>query len=86
MIYPFKMTRKELKDRITELRKQRSNLIRQNYYGKDADVIAVTISDIDYKIESLMDQLEFQNRILPYRIASYALIMLVAILIVWIIL
>jgi hypothetical protein len=80
------MTRKELKDRITELRKQRSNLIRQNYYGKDADVIAVTISDIDYKIESLMDQLEFQNRILPYRIASYALIMLVAILIVWIIL
>lgn len=86
MIYPFKMTRKELKDRITELRKQRSNLIRQNYYGKDADVIAVTISDIDYKIESLIDQLEFQNRILPYRIASYALIMLVAILIVWIIL
>jgi len=80
------MTRKELKDRITELRKQRSNLIRQNYYGKDADVIAVTISDIDYKIESLMGQLEFQNRILPYRIASYALIMLVAILIVWIIL
>jgi hypothetical protein len=80
------MTRKELKDRITELRKQRSNLIRQNYYGKDADVIAVTISDIDYKIESLIDQLEFQNRILPYRIASYALIMLVAILIVWIIL
>jgi hypothetical protein len=80
------MTRKELKDRITELRKQRSTLIRQNYYGKDADVIAVTISDIDYKIESLMDQLEFQNRILPYRIASYALIMLVAILIVWIIL
>jgi hypothetical protein len=80
------MTRKELKDRITELRKQRSTLIRQNYYGKDANVIAVTISDIDYKIESLMDQLEFQNRILPYRIASYALIMLVAILIVWIIL
>ena len=86
MIYLFDMTRKELKNRIKELRQERNNLSKQNYFGKDAEIAAYTMSDIDYKIESLTSQLEFQNRILPYKIATYAFIVLLASLLVWIIL
>lgn len=80
------MTRRELKTAIKKLRQERNHLIRQNYYGQDVEITAYKISDIDYKIESLTGQLEFQNRILPYKIATYAFIVLLASLFVWILL
>jgi|LakMenEpi03Aug12_release.lakeMendotaPanAssembly.Ray.scaffolds.fasta_scaffold783213_2 hypothetical protein len=80
------MTRRELKTAIKKLRQERNHLIKQNYFGKSAEIAAYQLSDIDYKIESLTGQLEFQNRILPYKIATYAFIVLLASLFVWILL
>jgi len=75
--------RRELKTRIKKLQRERKNLCIQY---KDPKNIKITISDLDYKIESLKSQLDFQNRLLTHKILSYTLIIVISSLLIWILL
>ncbi len=69
------MKRRELKTRIKRLSQERNEL--NIHSDKTAE------SDIDYKIRSLEDQLDFQNRLLIHKIVSFVIIIIITSLFVY---
>ena len=77
------MRRKELKQKIAQLKKERADILYAKYEGMNADIAAIAISDIDCKIVALEDVLDFEKRMLPFRIALGAFIISGIGLILW---
>lgn len=74
--------RKKLRDDINSLEEERLGLLRSPFTGKNAEYAAIAISDIEYKIACLEDQLDFENRMLPFKVAIYGFIIVAMISIV----
>jgi hypothetical protein len=70
----YTMRRKELKQKIAQLKTERAEILYAKYDGINADLAAIAISDIDCKIVALEDVLDFERRMLPFRITLYAFI------------
>lgn len=69
------VNRKKLKIEIDKLKKERKEMLyMRHHYGIDAEIAAMTISDIEYKIACLEDQLDFENRMINFKVTLYAFI------------
>jgi hypothetical protein len=77
------MRRKELKQKIAQLKRERAEILYAKYDGINADLAAIAISDIDCKIVALEDVLDFEKRMIPFRIALGAFIISGIGLILW---
>lgn len=70
------MKKKELKKKIAKLKEERIEILHSNFKGKAAQYAEIAISDIDYKIVSLEDLLDFKKRMLPFKIMLYGFIVI----------
>lgn len=77
------MNRKELKQKIERLHEERKEILHSDYKGKDAEYAAIAMSDIEYKIACLEDQLDFENRMLPFKWMLYGFIVSAFGLLLW---
>ena len=77
------MKNKEIKDKIRQLEKERNELLYYKHEGKDIEMVVQTISDIEFKIVALEDQLDFQKRMLPFKIMLYGFIVTAIGLLIW---
>jgi len=68
------MNRKELKKKIARLEEERKEILYSDYKGKDAEYAAIAMSDIEFKIVALEDQLDFENRMLSFKVMLYGFI------------
>jgi len=68
------MNRKELKKKIARLEEERKEILYSDYKGKDAEYAGIAISDIEFKIVALEDQLDFENRMFPFKVMLYGFI------------
>lgn len=66
---------KELKKQINELKVEKDEILfNKRYYGLEAEHAAIAVSDIEYKIACLEDQLDFENRMIPFKMALYGFV------------
>jgi hypothetical protein len=77
------MSRKELKTRIAQLKEERDDILYGDYLGKDAEIAVIALSDIEYKIVALEDQLDFEIRMIPFKIMLYSFIIGSISLLLW---
>jgi len=77
------MTRKEIKQKIAQLHKERNDILYGDHRGKHAEYAMIAISDIECKIVALEDMLDFQNRMLPFKIMLYSFIVASFGLLLW---
>jgi hypothetical protein len=68
------MRRSDLKKKIAKLHEERDEILYADYKGKDAEYAAIAMSDIEFKIVALEDQLDFENRMLPFKVMLYGFI------------
>lgn len=69
------VNREKLKVEIDKLKKERKEILyMRHHYGVDAQTASMTISDIEYKIACLEDQLDFENRMINFKVTLYAFI------------
>jgi hypothetical protein len=80
------MRKKELKQKIAQLKRERTDILYAKHDGMNADIAAIAISDIDCKIVALEDVLDFERRMMPFRVTIYAFIVAGISLIGWLIL
>jgi hypothetical protein len=77
------MRRKEIKQRIDQLHDHRQQILHRDHKGKDAEYAALALSDIEHKIVVLEDMLDFETRMLPFKIMLYGFIVIACGLLVW---
>jgi hypothetical protein len=77
------MNNKEIKDKIRQLERERNELLYYKHESKDIEMVVQTISDIEFKIVALEDQLDFQKRMLPLKIMLYGFIVTAIGLLIW---
>jgi len=78
------MNRKKLKKEIGHLKAQKDEILfNQKYYGLQAEYAALAISDIEYKIACLEDQLDFENRMMNFKVTLYAFIVIAVSMFTW---
>ena len=77
------MRRSDLKKKIAKLYKERDEILYADYKGKDAEYAAIAMSDIEYKIVALEDLLDFETRMLPFKIMLYGFIVCAIGLLIW---
>ena len=78
------MNRKKLKKEIDNLKAQKDEILfNQKYYGLQAEYAALAVSDIEYKIGCLEDQLDFENRMMTFKVTLYAFIVIVMSMFTW---
>jgi hypothetical protein len=70
------MGRKQLKQKIDQLYDHRQQILHRDHKGKDAEYAALALSDIEYKIAALEDVLDFETRMLPFKIMLYGFIVI----------
>lgn len=75
--------RKQLREIINSLEKERLDLINSPDIGKKAEYTGIAISDIEYKIACLEDKLDFENRVLPFKIMLYGFIAIATGIVTW---
>jgi hypothetical protein len=75
--------RKQLRNAINSLENERKELLYYQQIGKNVEYTAMEISDIEYKIVCLEDQLDFENRMMPFKIMLYGFIIIAINIIVW---
>jgi hypothetical protein len=68
------MRRSDLKKKIAKLYEERNEVLYADYKGKDAEYAATAMSDIEFKIVALEDQLDFENRMFPFKVMLYGFI------------
>ena len=77
------MNNKEIKDKIRQLERERNELLYYKHESKNIEMVVQTISDIEFKIVALEDQLDFQKRMLPLKIMLYGFIVTAIGLLIW---
>lgn len=78
------MNRKTLKKEIEKLKKERKEILyMKHHYGVDAQVAAMTVSDIEYKIACLEDQLDFENRMINFKVTLYVFVAVAISMFTW---
>jgi predicted phage-related endonuclease len=83
MVKEKAMNRKELKKKIARLEEERKEILYSDYKGKDAEYAAIAMSDIEFKIVALEDMLDFERRMLPFKIMLYGFIVVALGLLLW---
>lgn len=79
------MNKKKLKKRIILLKQERKELYQSDYRAINAEMAAMAISDIEYEIVAIEDCLDFERRMLPFRISLYAFIIISIVLTAYVI-
>ena len=74
--------RKILQEQINSLDKERLEMLNSEEHGIKARLKAQEISDIEYKISCLEDQLDFEKRLWPFTITHYTFITIAAIVMI----
>jgi hypothetical protein len=77
------MRRTDIKKKIRELYKQRDEILYAKHDGANVEMAVNAISDIEYKIAALEDMLDFENRMLPFKLMLYGFIATVIGLLIW---
>jgi hypothetical protein len=68
------MSIKELEKEKAKLIKERQEILNCEMYGRDAELASGAISDIEFKIVCLDDQIDFQKRLIPFKIGLYVFV------------
>lgn len=77
------MNRKEIKNKIAQLEHQRKEILYSDFRGKGAEYASMAISDIECQIVALEDMLDFERRMLPFKIMLYGFIVVALGLLLW---
>ncbi len=66
------INRKELKKQIDKLKAEKDEILyNQKYYGLQAEYASLAVSDIEFKIACLEDQLDFESRMINFKVLLY---------------
>lgn len=83
MVKEKAMNRKEIKNKIAQLEHQRQEILHSDFKGKSAEYAAMAMSDIECKIVALEDMLDFERRMLPFKIMLYGFMVIALGLLLW---
>jgi hypothetical protein len=77
------ISRRKLKKQIEALKAERHDILYYKHSGISVDMAMIAISDLEFKIASLEDQLNFENRMIPFTIMLYGFIAVGIVLVLW---
>ena len=70
------MSNRKLKKRLRDLYKEREELLYNGCTVHDPQMAIMAISDIEFEIVALEDFLDFERRMLPFKVALYVFIVI----------